>query len=345
MQSIFLLLPHGGRRWVFAFLVAFAGLGMCQSAAAAVSCSASVQSNPFIYDGSEISGARLMTRMSCSGLPLNEPGSSYNIINLCSMSDASTATGTGGNTVTPWRIARSVANNVLNYQLYSGYAGGGGIPSGPLTQSGLWLGTSNFGITMSGNSNNPVSASGVRLPAVNVPASQNVPAGDYVSTVSLTVDMRLVKNNYGANCTEGTSVGTVVLNIPVIIRVGGATCSITYAAPVLVGEITETAGTVTPVTSFGGFNLVCANGTPWTAILSDGNNALGTANDRRRMVNGGSYINYQITNPDGTQLNSLSGTGTGYNETKLLNVQITSQTPASFTQGIYTDTIIISLSY
>ncbi|RYF49457.1 MAG: hypothetical protein EOO38_07860 [Cytophagaceae bacterium] len=352
MQLISLLLSRGGRRWVFTFVASFAWLGMCQSAAAAVSCTTSAQSSIVIYNGSAISNVPVVTRLDCAGLPVNEPGSQYNLVTMCSTSDASTATGTGGNTVTPWRIARSAANNELKYQLASKFAGGSGsVPSGDLVQGGLWLGGTNFGTSQSGTVVSATisnASNGPQTPLLNVPAAQNVPAGDYVSMVSITLDIRLVKSNFQGDCTEGISVGMVVLNIPVLIRVGGATCSITYAAPLPLGLIEETSGTVTSNSGNagpGGFHLTCASGTSWTATLSDGNNALGTGSDRRRLANGGSYLNYQIINYDGTQFDSATGVGTGYDQIVKFGARIPPQTPASLTQGVYTDTVIISLRY
>lgn len=348
MRSILLLLSRNGRRWLCAAALAFAWLGVCQPAAAAVSCTASTQGAMVIYTGAAITNAELLTTVSCTGLTIGPSGGNQNKFIMCTTGDAATSTGTGGSTVAPYRMAKSAAGNTLNYQLTTtSYFSNVAITSAGvrLMASGLGF-SSDTGVSQQQN--------GGRTPLVTVPASQAPVAGDYVSMVPITVEIRAI--NQAANmtsCTEGVSAGMVVLNIPVTIRVGGAACAINNVDNWDFGDISVTSGTVAAVNSGAtgiNVNLTCASGTAWTATLSDGNNPDGTTGTyRRRMINGGSYLTYSLSLGAGSGRTSPTaketGTGTGSTDRFNIDVAIPSQTPASLTQGVYRDTVMLSVSY
>ena len=336
MRPIDLLLARGGRRLPWIAAIVFLWLGMCQPAAAAISCSASMQPVLMIYNGAAISDAQIPMRYSCSGLPV---GASTVYYKMCTTLDAATSTGSGGTTVSP-RKARSAAGNTLNFQLV--------VPNGQdLTTSGITLFSLQFGIFYSG-------LSGLMYQiAVDVPASQSVPAGDYVSTVPLTVEIRTKSGSPVSSCVDGALTNSVVLSVPVAIRVGGAACEISIVPSLALGSISVNSGAVSQLSSSGGqlFWITCTSGTAWTATFSNGNNPLGTGNARRRMVNGSSYLSYQLSTArdgGGTSLidsAGITGTGTGKPQPIGPFVTIPKQTPASLTPGLYTDTVIMSLSY
>jgi spore coat protein U-like protein len=169
----------------------------------------------------------------------------------------------------------------------------------------------------------------------------------------LTVQFRTKSGSSLSSCTDGTLTnGSVYLNIPVTIRVGGAACNIGLVPALVLGKISVNSGVVGQLTTAGSQNfwITCAAGTTWTATFSDGNNPLGTGSDRRRMVNGSSYLNYQLstTASGGTYLidsTGITGTGTGKPQSFTPYATIPTQTPASLTPGLYTDTVVMSLSY
>lgn len=338
MRSILLLLSRNGRRWFCAAAIAFAWLGVCQPAAAAPTCSGAMDSMLIVYTGSTISGsnARMLQRYGCSGMTT---GGANNYFAICTTADAATSAGSGGTSVTPYRKAKSAAGDTLNYQLVRT------SDNSSLTTSGIMFNNGSFG-----------SASGAIFSTaygigISVPPFQFVAAGDYESTVPITVDFRFNSSSF-TNCSQGTSANTYVYNLPVIIRVGGASCSITFAPNISLGNITVNSGVVARRDSTGSeyeyFRITCAANTAWTATFSDGNNPLGTGNDRRRLVNGSSYLTYQIYKPGPTYLvdsTGITGTGTGSSQSIGFFVTIPAQTPASLTPGLYTDTVIMSLSY
>jgi spore coat protein U-like protein len=338
MRPIDLLLARGGRRLPWIAAIVFLWLGMCQPAAAAISCSASMQNSVMvIYNGSAISGALLPARYSCSGLPV---GGATVYWAMCTTSDAASSTGTGGTSVSP-RQARSPAGDTLNFQL----ASNGGQD---LTAAAITLSSGQFANTSAGTSSGLSNAITVR-----VPASQSVPAGDYYSTVLLTAQIRTKSGSSLSSCTDGTLTNaSVYLNIPVTIRVGGAACNIGLVPMMVLGKISVNSGVVGTLTTAGNQNfwITCAAGTTWTATFSNGNNPLGTGSDRRRMVNGSSYLNYQLSTAasGGTSLidsAGITGTGTGKPQSFTTYATLPTQTPASLTPGLYTDTVIMSLSY
>jgi spore coat protein U-like protein len=338
MRLIFLLVSRNARRWLCSVAIAFAWLGMCQPATAAPTCSGAVDSMLIMYSGSAVSGssARMLQRYGCSGMTT---GGATNYFAICTTTDAATSSGSGGASITPYRTAKSSVGNTLNYQLVKS------SDSTNLTASGIMLNNGSFGSAYSA-----IFATAYGI-GISIPASQSVAAGDYVATVPITVDYRFNSSAF-TSCSQGTSANTYVYNLPVVIRVGGASCSITFAPNISLGNITVNAGSVARRDSSGSeyeyFRITCAANTAWTATFSDGNNPLGTGSDRRRLINGSSYLTYQISKSGPTYLvdsTGITGTGTGSSQAIGFVVTIPAQTPASLTPGLYTDTVIMSLSY
>lgn len=337
--SLLSRLLRGPRGLLPALVVLCMWLLLCQPATAAVNCTAAVTSQSIVYNGSAISGAGLGATISCSGLPPTGNSGNENYYNMCTTGDAASASGSGGTSVTPYRVAKSAAGNTLNYQLLSGFN-----PFPPLDQGNLLL----WHVIIGPNSSTitshytPTPGAGIR---VSVPASQNVPAGDYISMVPLTVQLRYLTTSSGTqftDCTNGTLANTAQVTVPVRIRVGGASCewNPSSASSISFGDISVTGGTVAAMSANAFLNLTCANGIAWTVTLSDGNNALGSGTDRRRMVNGSSYLNYTMS----VRIFS-SGTGTGANQQSIVGATLTQQTPASLTPGVYSDVVIVTLNY
>ena len=293
-----------------------------------------------LYDGRAVSSFGSEGIMSCTNMPGNGGSTAFS---GCLSSDAASSLGTGGGTsANPTRTARSAEGNTLQYQLIGAFSGL------PLTASNIQYASISFPTNGSASTLFSNSSDGAGPTLINITAGQAPPVGDYVSTVPLTISTRYQNGSSPPSCTGGSLANSSIVNIPVRIRVG-AVCAYTDASNMNFGAITVNAGTVdaTPYALASAIRMSCTSGTNYTITLSDGNQASGTGVNRRRMVNGSSFLAYGLYSDfDATvPFTSVNGTGTGANANVYVIGKIPSQSAAGLTSGVYRDTVIAFLTY
>jgi spore coat protein U-like protein len=279
--------------------------------------------------------SELLTTISCVGFS----GTNTNQFIMCAIS------GTPSNQVL---YAFNSNGDSIPFYIRSAYGSGG---TSITNTNGI--ATGNLGISSSGGVAN--NSTFVRAPLVEL-SWQNrlLPAGDYVATVPLTVDIRTA-NQSGAmsSCSSGTSAGVVTLSLPITIRIDGAACAINNVESVSFGDISvNNTGRVSAQTITSTIEIACARGTSWTITFSDGNNPSGTGAYRRRMVNGSSFLTYGFGTSSSSARTSMSLSGTtsqasANNGSQQLTYYafLPQQFPASLTQGLYRDTVIMTVTY
>lgn len=338
MRSILLLLSRGGRRWLCTAAIAFTWLGMCQLAAAAVSCTASTQPT-ILYSTSNTSGtAPMLTTVSCTGFTT---GGSTNQFIMCTLPSATSSDATGiavNNDGDQYRFRLIAASSSTSLGTPNVVAATGNFGS---TSSGAVLDGSNF----------------VRAPVLQILGSQNVYGGDYVVNMPLTLEIRTAaQSNAMTSCSSGTSAGVVTLSLPIIIRTSDPSCSISTMDNVNFGDISVNgSGRVAAIKVTNSVEVSCA-GKDWTGTFSNGNNPSGTGPTLRRMVNGSSFLAYGFgrTSDTSAQINySINSSSSSYtwNSSQYQTQRVSfstflpTQVPTSLTPGIYTDTVIFTVTW
>jgi hypothetical protein len=343
MRSILLILSHGGRRWLCPAALALAWLGMSQPAAAAVSCTASTQPT-VIYATSNSSGTSpLLTTVSCTGFTATGSAITENQFALCTLPSATS------------NDARGVAVNANGDQYRFRLVGPSASGSQDLGSPNVRAAWGDFGTTASGG---VLNGSNFANGPVFTSNSQTVRGGDYVVNMPFTVEIRTAPlANHMANCSNGTSAGIVTLSIPITIRTSGPTCSINTMENVNFGDITvNAAGRVSAMKVTSSVEVACG-GADWIGTFSNGNNPSGSGTYLRRMVNGSSFLTYGF----GTTSNTDAVSNFAINTTNTINYDwqddqfqtqrisfstfLPAQTPSSLTPGIYTDTVIFTITW
>ncbi len=177
-----------------------------------------------------------------------------------------------------------------------------------------------------------------------IAAGENLPAGTYASTVTVTA--RRPSGNSPCGNFTGTQLDTASFNASVVL--GGA-CTI-VAAPLDFGTVASLA---TAHTASGTITATCSNGMPYTIALNAGTTTGNTIAARRLSLNGAGpgVVSYQLyldtghSMPwgDGTSGAVYNGTGSGTSQAIPVHGRVPAQaTPAA---GTYRDTITATITY
>ncbi len=333
-------------------------LMIATSAHAAAACSGAGAQVVAIYQsGAAVSNPFITSPyFSCSGAPASAT------MTLCAIYGA-TPTSSAGLSSDNYFQARSSTGALMKFDLqysFSWAPGGSGNQTGyyNIAQRTQTNGAGQPVITFPGSdANGNVSSraaggyntdsAGPRL----VLPQQSIATGDYTSTISFSVQLRAFNDFQPWNVCNGAVYATFTISYPVLIHVNG-TCDIASIAPLDFGRIVASNGTLTSKTVPFYVTSVCSANQNYTLTISDGTNASGTGNYRRRIANGSSYINYGLFTDSGASnvfpVSGVSRTGTGaatdMNTPYYASLQ-SGQASASLASGIYTDTLIAMVAW
>ncbi|HUD31793.1 MAG TPA: spore coat protein U domain-containing protein [Variovorax sp.] len=311
-------------------------------AQAAVSCSGSIEPYLIYYkSGQTLSAGSYGPKrisVSCYGLTVGLP------YQICTKSDVATSIGTGGTSASPTRQARSSTGDYIQWQLYNS------SKSADLAAEIMMGATPSASAATLALSNG--SSIGIRIP------QQTVAANDYQTVVPITIGVEQASSCSAAN----PVVATFTLNIPVTIRTAsscdfaGAVGNINIlASGAMFGNITVSSGTTIAANTMQVYtNQACPDGLAYNLNFSEGLYSTGTGANRRRMANGTSYIMYGIfTNSAATTSFPTSGvnltgkdSALGYTTgERLFYFKMPAQDVPDLTPGIYSDTLIMTLTW
>ncbi|RZL48355.1 MAG: hypothetical protein EOP71_04720 [Variovorax sp.] len=279
----------------------------------------------------------MLTTVSCTGFTT---GGSTNQFIMCTLPSASSTDDDG--------IAYNNNGNPYRFRLV-------GSSGNSVSSPSVIVASGNFGSTSSGGALD--GSNFVRSPVIRVYTGQTVRGGDYVVNMPLTLEIRTSAQTFAmSSCSTGISAGIVTLSLPIIVRTSGPTCSINTMENVNFGDISVNAvGRVAAMKVTSSVEVACG-GTDWTGTFSNGNNPSGSGPTLRRMVNGSSFLNYGFgrTSDSSAQINfSITSSSSSYTwdstqyQTQRVSFStfLPSQIPTSLTPGIYTDTVIFTVTW
>ncbi len=226
----------------------------------------------------------------------------------------------------------------------------GGAGSSTTNQtSNVW-----YGPVATVASNNIVSYSvNIKVPA-RTGSLIAYPQGTYTASVRLYWDMDLL----GLSCGDllgGWDSGDTLLTANFVVP---SLCQLNSTSTVDFGNINDISTTSRDYTAQGAVNTTCNFGTPYSIYLGDGNNRI--AGGFRRMTNSNNeFIPYQlykdsnystvwdatggVTNVGGT--GGVSKTGTGSAQTTTVYGKIPQGTAIASRPGIYSDSVVVTVTY
>jgi spore coat protein U-like protein len=187
--------------------------------------------------------------------------------------------------------------------------------------------------------------------SIGIDAGINVPANDYMTTIPIPLFMNDAAKS--GSCTTPFSTGdNYVVNIPVLIRVAGY-CEFHPDLNTLdFGRIVldPTTGAVPAGYVATNLSITCPQSLPYTITVSNGNNSLGAAADRRRMVNttnGAYFLRYKLLSAPG--IGSAEYVGGSYSGTGALQrigvyPRLTSEVVPMYA-GTYSDTLLFFITF
>lgn len=249
------------------------------------------------------------------------------------------AAGTGGASSAAARQMLSGANS-LDYQIYSdpamsvvwgSYAWAYASRPPPLTLSPSLLGNSSGTLTLYGQ----------------VPGGQaTVPPGTYLSTFSTgPVEFRYRTTLLGSSCNTGAGTlatsPTFTINATVAANCLVATQNIDFGSKGVLDANVDATGLVT---------VTCTPSTAYTVSLNGG--TTGGTPTNRKMSKGAERVTYGLykdnarTQPwgdAGTPGSTVAGTGTGAAQPLTVYGRVLPQTTPS--AGVYTDTVVVTITY
>jgi spore coat protein U-like protein len=141
----------------------------------------------------------------------------------------------------------------------------------------------------------------------------------------------------GATTTGGTTLWTATVPANCLV----STTGVNFGSSGTITSNVDATGTAT---------VQCTSTTPYTAALNGGN-AAATDPTRRKMAQGSETISYGLYRDSARSLpwgsttgtNTVSGTGTGSNQALTVYGRVAAQTSPS--PGVYTDSVILTLTY
>ncbi|MFW6768227.1 spore coat U domain-containing protein [Acinetobacter pittii] len=226
----------------------------------------------------------------------------------------------------------------------------GGAGSSTTNQtSNVW-----YGPVATVASNNIVSYSvNIKVPA-RTGSLIAYPQGTYTASVRLYWDMDLL----GLSCGDllgGWDSGDTLLTANFVVP---SLCQLNSTSTVDFGNINDISTTKRDYTAQGAVNTTCNFGTPYSIYLGDGNNRI--AGGFRRMTNSNNeFIPYQlykdsnystvwdamggVTNVGGT--GGVSKTGTGSAQTTTVYGKIPQGTAIASRPGVYSDSVVVTVTY
>ncbi|MEO4146320.1 Csu type fimbrial protein [Acinetobacter pittii] len=226
----------------------------------------------------------------------------------------------------------------------------GGAGSSTINQtSNVW-----YGPVATVASNNIVSYSvNIKVPA-RTGSLIAYPQGTYTASVRLYWDMDLL----GLSCGDllgGWDSGDTLLTANFVVP---SLCQLNSTSTVDFGNINDIGMTKRDYTAQGAVNTTCNFGTPYSIYLGDGNNRI--AGSFRRMINSNNeFIPYQlykdsnystvwdatggVTNVGGT--GGVSKTGTGSAQTTTVYGKIPQGTAIASRPGVYSDSVVVTVTY
>ncbi|EXS36193.1 spore coat U domain-containing protein [Acinetobacter sp. 826659] len=226
----------------------------------------------------------------------------------------------------------------------------GGAGSSTTNQtSNVW-----YGPVATVASNNIVSYSvNIKVPA-RTGSLIAYPQGTYTASVRLYWDMDLL----GLSCGDllgGWDSGDTLLTANFVVP---SLCQLNSTSTVDFGNINDISTTSRDYTAQGAVNTTCNFGTPYSIYLGDGNNRI--AGGFRRMINSNNeFIPYQlykdsnystvwdatggVTNVGGT--GGVSKTGTGSAQTTTVYGKIPQGTAIASRPGVYSDSVVVTVTY
>ena len=180
------------------------------------------------------------------------------------------------------------------------------------------------------------------------------PQGTYTASVRLYWDMDLL----GLSCGDllgGWDSGDTLLTANFVVP---SLCQLNSTSTVDFGNINDISTTSRDYTAQGAVNTTCNFGTPYSIYLGDGNNRI--AGGFRRMINSNNeFIPYQlykdsnystvwdatggVTNVGGT--GGVSKTGTGSAQTTTVYGKIPQGTAIASRPGVYSDSVVVTVTY
>ncbi|MEO4148188.1 spore coat U domain-containing protein [Acinetobacter pittii] len=288
--------------------------------------------NTFIYTAANINSdatVNLSGTITCTNLGLPQ------ISNFMCMKTVFTGTTNAINSVSlPYTVTATV----------------GGAGSSTTNQtSNVW-----YGPVATVASNNIVSYSvNIKVPA-RTGSLIAYPQGTYTASVRLYWDMDLL----GLSCGDllgGWDSGDTLLTANFVVP---SLCQLNSTSTVDFGNINDIGMTKRDYTAQGAVNTTCNFGTPYSIYLGDGNNRI--AGSFRRMTNSNNeFIPYQlykdsnystvwdatggVTNVGGT--GGVSKTGTGSAQTTTVYGKIPQGTAIASRPGVYSDSVVVTVTY
>ncbi len=288
--------------------------------------------NTFIYTAANINNdatVNLSGTITCTNLGLPQ------ISNFMCMKTVFTGTTNAINSVSlPYTVTATV----------------GGAGSSTTNQtSNVW-----YGPVATVASNNIVSYSvNIKVPA-RTGSLIAYPQGTYTASVRLYWDMDLL----GLSCGDllgGWDSGDTLLTANFVVP---SLCQLNSTSTVDFGNINDIGMTKRDYTAQGAVNTTCNFGTPYSIYLGDGNNRI--AGGFRRMINSNNeFISYQlykdsnystvwdatggVTNVGGT--GGVSKTGTGSAQTTTVYGKIPQGTAIASRPGVYSDSVVVTVTY
>lgn len=173
-------------------------------------------------------------------------------------------------------------------------------------------------------------------------SQQTVPAGSYSSSFTAN-PFTLYRYNTAVACPDGNhnASGSFTVTATVMSSCSVTASALNFGSDGILSSIVDAASTV---------SVLCTNGTPYVVSLNGGN-ANASDPTQRKMSKGAEQITYGIyrnvarSQPWGSNsaVNTAGGTGSGLQQ----NIPAYGRVPAQATPspGVYTDTIVVTVSY
>lgn len=182
-----------------------------------------------------------------------------------------------------------------------------------------------------------------------VPTGQDLPASySFQSNISGSMlYWAWSTSGYPASCTSGTNTGSKDFYLGISATVPN-NCRISLANDLDFGSAGTLASALNQTSSI---RVRCPNGTAWQLGLNNGSNASGTT--RRMRSAAGNYVTYELyrdaarTQRWGNTLNTNTVSGTGQGDNSPTTSTVYGRVPAQSTapSGLYSDTVIVTLTY
>ncbi|MCJ0763289.1 Csu type fimbrial protein [Variovorax terrae] len=154
-------------------------------------------------------------------------------------------------------------------------------------------------------------------------------------------------SGYPATCTGGANTGSKDFYLGLSATVPNH-CRISLAGALDFGSASTLASATSQTSSI---RVRCPNGTAWQLGLNNGSNATGST--RRMRSAAGNYVSYELyrdaarTQRWGNTLNSTTVSGTGQGDSNPTTSTVYGRVPvqSNVPSGLYTDTVIVTLTY